>query len=160
MVPKRPSGKAARHQCSVCRIWLCSAHGRVYPRGDRGSEQLVRCTQCPLVNGAVGVVRQMPSDMPDVSAVFSEIDREQFNKRSFLAQRLAKVANSFQDTSIECDRGRLVEWSNQAVLLAKEAYSDLVGVLDARLFAEGVRDSVGYTPAGEVYHGELSYFRQ
>ena len=102
-------GKAARYQCSVCRIWLCSAHGRVYQRGDRGSEQLVRCTQCPLVNGAVGIVRQMLTDLPDMSAVFSEFDREQFKKRSNLAQKLAEVANSFHDTAVECDHGRLAE---------------------------------------------------
>ena len=105
----------------MCRVWVCSAHGCVYPRGDRGGEQLVRCTRCPLVNGAVGVVRQLPVDMPDVFSVFSEFDREQFTKRTNLVQRLAKVARSFQDTSIECDRGRLIEWSNQAVALAQEA---------------------------------------
>ena len=70
---------------------------------------------------------QMPSALPDVSAVYSEFDRELYNQRSHLAQRLAKVANAFHDTSVEFDPRRLSEWSNQAVELAHEAYADLVG---------------------------------
>ena len=44
--------------------------------------------------------------------------------------------------------------------LAQQAYADLVGTLDARLHSEGVREAVGVTPAGEVYHGALASLRQ